>query len=120
MLTFNKANSDKRPEQIEALGNGTYYYNYNIEEVTKTDEFTNEEHTSYEYNYILIAGEPTYANCVKAAIREYIDESKEFDLINSYNAYLLNGTDEEAKSKYMDYLSTVQEIKSFIKTDLAA
>ncbi len=76
--------------------------------------------TEIQYNFIqvLLQGQPDYKNCVKAIIRSFISTDEEFDLINSYNSYIQNPTeDSKALSEYMEYLNKLQEIKNKVKED---
>ena len=118
-----KSNSDDRPTIIQDLRNGAYYYNFNITPRTETDEEGNERQT-YDYNQVKIWGRPTREGLVKAVIRDEVDESAEFDLVNSYNAAqegILDGEHaEKAKADYIAYLRRVQDIKAQIKADLTA
>lgn len=116
-----KSNSDVKPSIIEPLGNGAYYYNYNVEKITVTDEAG--ERTAYAFDTVKIWNTPTYEAVVKAVIRAEIDESAEFDLVNSYNAAQENLLSKEAAAvavaDYKAYLLRVQEIKATVKADLA-
>lgn len=79
-----------QPNSIEKLGNGTYYYNYDIQskvvEVTdpETEEVTQE--TRWTYIQVHLFGQPDHKECIKAIIRQYVDQDEEFDLINSSNS----------------------------------
>lgn len=118
-----KSNSDERPPIIQDLGNGSFYYNYNVTPRQQTED-DGSERTSYDCQQVQIWGRPTRAALVKAVIRAELDETAEFDLVNSYNAanngMLEEQEAEEAKAKYMAYLRRVQEIKTNAKADLAA
>ena len=120
-----KSSSNIRPAAIEPLGNGAYHYNYNIVERQETDPETGEVRTVYDYDTVKVWNEPTYAKLVKAVIRERLDETQEFNIINEYNAGVLGViTDktakEEAKQAYKDYLTFVAETKAMVKADLEA
>lgn len=105
------------------LGNGNWYYNYDIKsEVVEVPRMGDEEETMTEtrWNYIQIklSSKPEYKKCVETLIREYITQSQEFDLINSANRVLLNiGTEKMVPSKYLEYLDLVDEIKAKVKED---
>jgi hypothetical protein len=118
-----KSNSNDRPAIIQNLGNGAYYYNFNITQKTETDEDGNER-TTYDYDTVKVWGNPTQAALVKAVIREDLDETAEFELVNEYNAanigLLVDAEAEAAKERYSAYLRRVQEIKVNVKADLAA
>lgn len=120
-----KSNSDVRPPIIQDLGNGSYYYNYNIHEVRVPAEPTEgeepEEKTVFEYEAVLVWGIPNYKKCVKAILRDRRDESEEFSLINKYNAVVLGlSDDEDDKEEYLAYLSEVLSVKAMVKADLQA
>lgn len=118
-----KSNSNDKPQIIQDLGNGAFYYNYAIKPKTETDEEGNERH-SYDYKSVKIWGTPTRAAVVKAVIRDEVDETAEFDLVNSYNAAQEGMLDEteaaEAVENYKAYLRRVKEIKTNAKADLIA
>jgi hypothetical protein len=123
MLEPRRITSIITPSSMEDLGNGNWYYNYDIqsEEVERPSFEDNESSTTEtEYNYIQIKlpNRPTYKECVESIIREFITQSQEFDLINSANKSILAGdTNSDAVVKYQEYLTKVEEIKSKIKKD---
>lgn len=118
-----KSSSDIRPAVIQPLGNGAYHYNYNIVERQETDPETGEAKTVYDYDTVKVWDKPTYEKLVKAVIREKLDETQEFAIINEYNAGVLGViTDttkkQEAKQAYKDYLTFVAATKAMVKADL--
>lgn len=118
-----KSSSDIRPAVIQPLGNGAYHYNYNIVERQETDPETGEVKTVYDYDTVKVWDKPTYEKLVKAVIREKLDETHEFAIINEYNAGVLGViTDstkkQEAKQAYKDYLTFVAATKAMVKADL--
>lgn len=118
-----KSSSDIRPAVIQPLGNGAYHYNYNIVERQETDPETGETKTVYDYDTVKVWDKPTYEKLVKAVIREKLDETQEFAIINEYNAGVLGViTDttkkQEAKQAYKDYLTFVAATKAMVKADL--
>ena len=118
-----KSSSDIRPAIIEPLGNGAYYYNYNVVERKETDPETGEEKTVYDYDQVKVWDKPTYEKLVKAVIREEIDETKEFSYVNDYNAAVLGIISDEAKKaeavkSYKEYLQFVEDVKAMVKRDL--
>lgn len=118
-----KSSSDIRPAVIQPLGNGAYHYNYNIVERQERDPETGEIKTVYDYDTVKVWDKPTYEKLVKAVIREKLDETQEFAIINEYNAGVLGViTDttkkQEAKKTYKDYLTFVAATKAMVKADL--
>ena len=118
-----KSSSDIRPAVIQPLGNDAYHYNYNIVERQETDPKTGEIKTVYDYDTVKVWDKPTYEKLVKAVIREKLDETQEFAIINEYNAGVLGViTDttkkQEAKQAYKDYLTFVAATKAMVKADI--
>lgn len=119
-----KSSSDIRPATIQPLGNGAYYYNYNVVERTETDPETGEEKTVYDFDTVKVWDKPTYEKLVKAVIREKLDETQEFAIINEYNAGILGvitdaGAKAAAKAAYKEYLTFVVQTKEMVREDLA-
>lgn len=126
MLEPRRIESNVAPKVFEDLGNGNWYYNYGIESKQVTvppmgEDDTEKIETRYSYIQVKMAGKPTYKRCVELVIREYLTQSQEFDLINSYNRAalsLLSDTDaEKAADDYLSYLHTVSNIKTNVKKD---
>lgn len=111
------------PQTIQKLGNGTYYYNYDIKEVeAEVRDYEGDTKLELQYNFIqvLLSGQPNYKDCVKAIVRSFLTVDEEFDLINSYNSYTENPTgDSEALLEYKEYLSKLKEIKTKVKQDFS-
>lgn len=55
-----------------------------------------------------------HKECIRAIIRQYVDQDEEFDLINSSNSIVLGLSD---RQKYLDYLTLVGEIKTKVRAD---
>lgn len=126
MLEPRRIESNVTPKVFEDLGNGNWYYNYGIESKQVTiapmgEDDTERTETRYSYIQIKMTGKPTYKRCVELVIREYLTQSQEFDLINSYNRValsLLSDTEaEKAADDYLNYLHIVSVIKDNIKKD---
>lgn len=120
MFSAYKITSTIKPNTFEDLNNGVWYYNYGItSEVVKqpnmSDPTKMDDVTIYSYIQVRISGKPTYKECVKSIIREYIDVNEEFDLVNSYNKSQMTNT--EVDSEYTEYLNLVAEIKANVKKD---
>lgn len=114
---------DVYPQTIQKLGNGTYYYNYDIKEISvKVSDLDNtvKEETYYSFIQVLINGQPNYKDCVKAIVRRFLTVDEEFDLINSYNSYSENLiSDSEVINEYKEYLNILKQIKAKVKEDFA-
>lgn len=69
-----KIESTIKPEKIESLNNGIWYYNFDITEkvVPMIDESgATKEETRYEFVQVRISGEPTVQKCQEAILKEY-------------------------------------------------
>lgn len=123
MLEPHRIQMNIQPQTIQKLGNGTYYYNYDIKEVeAKVMDQEGDAKSELQYNFIqvLLSGQPNYKDCVKAIVRSFLTVDEEFDLINSYNSYTEDSTgDPTALSEYKEYLSKLKEIKAKVKEDFA-
>lgn len=111
---------DKQPEHIMNLGDGTYYYNYDIQEkeMSRMDGDAPEQFTGYDAVVALVQGTPEYKKTVKALIRKYYTSDEEFDLINSYNEALQKGlTEGKDIDAYKEYLALRNAIKAYVKGD---
>lgn len=121
MLEPNRIQTDICPQIIQKLGNGTYYYNYDIQEsniLVSNEENQEKKETSYNFIQVLITGQPNYKDCVKGVIRSFLTIDEEFDLINSYNSYSENLIDDfEIVNQYKEYLNLLKQIKTKVKDD---
>ena len=124
MLEPRRIESNITPRKFEDLGNGNWYYNYDIQskvvEVPKMDgsgKTVNE--TRWNYIQIKLSSKPEYKKCVELLIREFITQTQEFDLINSANKAILSGAKSSKDiTKYREYLDKVEEIKEKVTKDL--
>jgi hypothetical protein len=112
-----KSNSITKPPVFEKLGNGAWYYNYNITENTKKDESGNET-TSFDYDQVKVFGTPTAGVIKKLVIAETWDITQEIDLQNNAERFRLSlSEDESLQSNYIDYLNKVDTIKAMVEAD---
>ena len=122
MLEPRRVSMNAQPEKIQQLGNGTYYYNYDIQskQVQVNDIETEELHeeTRWDYIQVHLRGVPDYKKCIKAIIRAYITLEEELAIINKYSSYQLRVIqDSSATSEYYEYVSLVATIKTNVKKD---
>ena len=125
MLEPRRINSNIAPTTTENLGNGNWYYNYDIksekvESPLQEGETVPREEIRYNYIQIKLSEKPRYKKCVELLIREFITQAQEFDLINSANKAILSGTKSSKDiTKYREYLDKVEEIKEKVAKDLS-
>ena len=124
MLEPKRVTSNITPAIIENLGNGNWYYNYDIksekvELPLEEEEAVPKEEIRYNYIQIKLSEKPKYKKCVELLIREFVTQTQEFDLINSANkSILLGAKSSEDIVKYREYLDKVDEIKEKVAKDL--
>lgn len=124
MLEPRRINSNIAPTITENLGNGNWYYNYDIKSEKiklplQENETVPKEEIRYNYIQIKLSDKPEYKKCVELLIREFITQTQEFDLINSANKAILSGAkSNEDITKYREYLDKVEEIKEKVAKDL--
>jgi len=122
---------DNKPSVIEAVGNGSFLYRYNIEEVeapaSQTDEQTEgETRTQWQCEEVTVWGPLTSNRITEAVIRGKWPNDYEQKLINEYNGANLGlygaKTSPEAKAKiakYTDFLTERVALKAQIDEDCA-
>lgn len=98
-----KSNSNVKPETIEAIGNGNYFFNYNIEEIEKEDGI------SYNYLQIETKGYPTYDSIVSTIIKENF--SYDFR-----EAAIRNGISNPNDEDFIRFNTFAENTKSMIKS----
>lgn len=113
---------DSKPPYLEAVGNGSYVYRFNIEEVVPelTDENAGEEKVSqWKCEEVTVWIPVTSDKVIEAVIRAKYTESAELALVNKFNAYQ-QGLDVEAGivEEYTEYLSFVANVKRQVRKDL--
>lgn len=124
MLEPRRIDSNVAPSTIENLGNGNWYYNYDIQSEKvelplQEGETVPSEEIRYNYIQIRLSEKPEYKKCVELLIREFITQTQEFDLINSANKAILSGVESSDDiTKYKEYLDKVEEIKEKVARDL--
>ena len=122
---------DNEPSKLEAVGNGSYLYRFNIEEQTterqSEDGETTETHTQWECDEVTVY-EPLTANKItEAVIASICPASHEQKLVNEYNAAnlgLVGGskTSDEAKQRiaaYKEFLEYRNTLKNKVDEDCA-
>ena len=112
-----RINYRTRPKTFEQLGDGSYYYNYDIQEVLIPDTMQEEAHVEWTCLQVMLWGPISYTECVKAIIHLFIGTDDELKLVNNYNCYVLGIGDDSAKEQYLEYLDLRAEIKANVRKD---
>ena len=100
------------PKTIEAIGNGSYHFRWNIELFINNDGI--EQYRCDE----VVVWSLNSADITKKVIEELWPISYEQKLINDYNSYTLGVLPEEYKDRYITYLVERNKIKKMIDESL--
>lgn len=115
MLEPKRTKSNVRPQKFEDLKNGYWFYNYDIRQCESDPSVREIQEVEYEYIQVRIEGKPDYQKCVKAVIRQYVDQEEEFNLINSYNSYQMDIA--LTNVEYEGYLTLLKKVKEEVGSD---
>ena len=125
---------DNKPSVLEAVGNGSYKYRFDITEktpetVTTSSDDSNaqeEQKTQWQCQEVIVWSPVTSNKITEAVITEVCDHNYEQKLVNEYNAAQLglygSKTGEEAKkhiAAYTEYLNTRAALKAQVDADCA-
>ena len=124
---------DNKPSVLEAVGNGSYKYRFNITEktpetVTTSSDDSNaqegEQRTQWQCEEVTVWSPVTSNKITEAVITEVYDHNYEQKLVNEYNATQLGLygelTSEEAKkhiNAYKEFLDTRATLKAQVDVD---
>jgi len=109
-----KVKYDKKPSVLETVGNGSYLYRWNIQEIEKENE-DGSKTTLWECNEAL-SWEKTRKAITEAAINVLRGSANyEAKLINDYNAAEVGLIDKSYKKPYLDYIKSINDLKLEIK-----
>ena len=122
---------DNKPSILEAVGDGSYRYHFDIIEIkpevmSPTNDMQEEQRTQWQCQEVTVWSPVTSNRITKAVITEVCDHNYEQKLVNEYNAAQLGmygeRTSEEAQKRinaYTEYLSTREKLKSMVDADCA-
>jgi hypothetical protein len=110
-----------KPSVFEQDNDGSNLYRYNIEpEMGIPDGQTEEIQVGWQCREIRIWNKPTKANLKKSIIRSIVDESAEFDIVNSYNKHVLGiKLDTTAVDNYKEYLQFTEDLDAMLVSDFS-
>lgn len=114
-----KSISDDKPKIFEKVGDGSWWYRFNVQMVTVEDPETGEARTEWHYDECRIFEQPNENNVKAAAIAEVYTVGEEINLQNNFQRFQLGlSKDESFRTKYIEYLQTVDAIKDQVERDL--
>ena len=108
-----------RPSTFQRDNDGSYLYRYNIAPQMRVPEGGDEEtQVGWQCREIRIWEKPTKSTLKKAIIRSILDDSAEFDIINSYNKHTLKiKVDNAAVTAYIQYLQFTEDLDDMLVVD---
>ena len=118
---------DAKPSKYEAVGNGSYLYRWNIEEIQVPDNSDSETTViKWQCEEVIVWSTVTPNKVTEAVITSKWDNNYEQKLVNDYNAAKLgvygSTTSTEATEKvaaYTAYLNERKALKEQIDADCA-
>lgn len=110
-----------KPSSFYKDNDGSYLYRYNIVAENAIKEGEKEEsQIGWNCREVRVWENPTKAVLKKEIIRSVIDESAEFDIVNSYNKHVLGiKIDATAVDNYKEYLQFTEDLDAMLVTDIS-
>lgn len=100
-----KANYTNKPEIMEAVGNGSTRFRYNVVEVEN----------GYNCEEVIVFGAVTAEKVIAALIAELWGNGVEQKLINDYNEFKAGLSDNaDTETKYLEFLRDRKVLKEFV------
>lgn len=113
-----RVNYDNKPLEIEAVGNGSYRYRWDIQEeqveIQEGDETTPIVATKYSCYEVVVWGPLTSNKITEVAINALWGDGIESKLINDFNAASLGLLGSEAESSYKEFIQAREGLKTEI------
>lgn len=119
---MNRSTSDHKPEILQPIGNGGYFYHWDFQEEEVTYHMGDEEeepqtHTQWTYYEVVVYPTLTSNKIVDAVITAMWPNNYEQKLLNEYNAAKAGLLDENHIKKYEDFLKERIALKNHIDED---
>lgn len=104
-----KAFYDNKPSVLEAMGNGSYIYRWDIKEVVVDSE--EGQKTNYSCDEVVVWAPLTAEKLKEIVLREVYGEDKELKLVNEYNSYQMGVSGEDNSEEYKAFLKVRESLK---------
>lgn len=110
-----------KPSVFEKDNDGSFMYRYNIEpEMGIKEGETEETQIGWMCREIRVWSQPTKSVLKKAIIRSVVDDTAEFDIVNSYNKHVLKiKLDATAVDAYKEYLQFTEDLEAMLISDFS-
>lgn len=118
-----KAFYDNQPSKLEPVGNGSYHYRYNINEVDKPSqgEDVEQTQTQWECEEVTVWAPLSANKITEKVLTERWDGNYEQKLVNEYNSAQLGMmSEEEATTRintYKEFLAARSALKALVDAD---
>ena len=110
--------SNDKPQIISAVGNGSYLYRFNINEIEVPAQTEGEEPTkAWQYNEVVVWGPVTSDGVTKEVMNAMWPKDTEQKYINDYNAAILGILDESYIEAYKNFITQRKSIKEQVDKD---
>lgn len=109
-----------KPAVLEKDNDGSFLYRFNIEPETGIPEGKEKEvQVGWKCCEVRTFDKPTKANLKRVIIRSVLDETAEFDLVNSYNKHILGvSVNDNAIAEYKEYLQFTEDLNALLLNTL--
>lgn len=109
-----------KPAVLEKDNDGSFLYRFNIEPETGIPEGKEKEvQVGWKCCEVRTFDKPTKANLKRVIIRSVLNETAEFDLVNSYNKHILGvSVNDNAVAEYKEYLQFTEDLNALLLNTL--
>lgn len=112
---------DSEPKKFEAVGDGSYYYRWNIQQyqMSESGETTGENtRTAWQADEVIVWEPVTTSKVIDAVIAAKYTASEEMRLVNDYNAYQQGGrVTRDIVAEYQEYLTYTANARAMVMAD---
>lgn len=105
-----------KPAALQHDNDGSTIIRYNIEpEMGTPDGESEERQIGWQCHEVRLWDKPTKASLKKAIIRDVIDESQEFSIVNAYNSHVLGiEINPDAVDEYKEFLQFRKDVDTLV------
>lgn len=118
-----RAYYDSQPAKFEAVGDGSYYYRWNIQQFEMSEPSDGEltggsTRAAWQCDEVLVWAPVTTDKVINAVIASKYSIAEEMRLVNDYNAYQQGGTvTRDIVAEYQEYLTYTANARATVMAD---
>lgn len=113
-----KAYYSQKPSKIEAVGNGSYLYRYNIKEEQTPQTEQTEQQTQWSCEEVTVWAPLSANKITEKVLTERWDNNYEQKLVNEYNSAVMGMLSEDVAQKRKDAYMTFLQERTILKTQI--